>query len=128
MRASCTDAPDYRPPARDYRPSAIRPALVARESGPIANGLWSIAYGRWLDSMESPLLHSQRLTASFTMRLSHLLSLALALTPALAPAQATRARARDLGVKPGIFAPGPLNAITDVAGVKVGQTTIVSGD
>ena len=62
------------------------------------------------------------------MRLSHLLPLAFAVTPALASGQATRARARDLGVKPGIFAPGPLNAITDVAGVKVGQTTISSGD
>ncbi|HEY2066230.1 MAG TPA: P1 family peptidase, partial [Gemmatimonadaceae bacterium] len=37
-------------------------------------------------------------------------------------------RARDLGVAPGIFSPGAQNAITDVAGVRVGQTTIVSGD
>lgn len=43
-------------------------------------------------------------------------------------ASAQRARARDLGVHPGIFAPGPLNAITDVPGVMVGQVTIVSGD
>src|SRR3954469_12766086 len=43
-------------------------------------------------------------------------------------ADAQRARARDLGVKPGVFAPGALNAITDVAGVRVGQTTIVEGD
>ena len=42
------------------------------------------------------------------------------------PAQ--RARARDLGVKPGIFPTGPLNAITDVAGVRVGQTTVIEGD
>ena len=41
---------------------------------------------------------------------------------------AQRARARDLGVKPGVFAPGKLNAITDVAGVRVGQTTVVEGD
>lgn len=40
----------------------------------------------------------------------------------------TRARARDLGVAPGIFPPGVNNAITDVAGVKVGHATIVSGD
>ena len=40
---------------------------------------------------------------------------------------AQRARARDLGVKPGVFQPGPLNAITDVAGVRVGQTTVVEG-
>jgi D-aminopeptidase len=39
-----------------------------------------------------------------------------------------RARARDLGVAPGIFQTGTNNAITDVAGVKVGQATIISGD
>ena len=39
-----------------------------------------------------------------------------------------RARARDLGIAPGIFQPGVNNAITDVAGVKVGHATIVSGD
>jgi D-aminopeptidase len=43
-------------------------------------------------------------------------------------AQEKRARARELGVAPGIFEPGPLNAITDVAGVRVGQTTITEGD
>src|SRR5260221_7988152 len=37
-------------------------------------------------------------------------------------------RARDLGVAPGVYAPGPLNAITDVAGVRVGQTTVIEGD
>lgn len=41
---------------------------------------------------------------------------------------AQRPRARDLDVKPGIFAPGAHNAITDVAGVRVGHTTIVRGD
>ena len=39
-----------------------------------------------------------------------------------------RPRARDLGIAPGTFPPGPLNAITDVSGVTVGQTTIVEGD
>ena len=37
-------------------------------------------------------------------------------------------RARDLGIAPGLFAPGALNAITDVDGVRVGHTTIVEGD
>ena len=56
-----------------------------------------------------------------------LISLALCATmPNLSTAQ--RVRARDLGVKPGIFAPGPLNAITDVAGVRVGQATVIAGD
>jgi D-aminopeptidase len=41
---------------------------------------------------------------------------------------ATRPRARDAGVKVGILPVGPLNAITDVAGVAVGHTTIVRGD
>src|SRR5436309_3178635 len=39
-----------------------------------------------------------------------------------------RPRASDLGLKVGILPPGPLNAITDVAGVEVGQTTIIRGD
>jgi len=39
-----------------------------------------------------------------------------------------RPRARGLGIAPGALTPGPLNAITDVAGVRVGHTTIVSGD
>ena len=37
-------------------------------------------------------------------------------------------RARDLGIVPGILRPGANNAITDVEGVRVGQTTIVEGD
>ena len=40
----------------------------------------------------------------------------------------TRPRVRDLGVEVGVLPPGPLNAITDVAGVKVGQTTLIRGD
>jgi D-aminopeptidase len=40
----------------------------------------------------------------------------------------SRPRARDLGLKIGILPTGPLNAITDVAGVEVGQTTIVRGN
>jgi D-aminopeptidase len=43
-------------------------------------------------------------------------------------AQPTRPRARDIGLAPGVLTPGPLNAITDVAGVRVGHTTLISGD
>ena len=39
-----------------------------------------------------------------------------------------RPRARDAGVVVGILPPGPLNAITDVPGVRVGQVTVVEGD
>ena len=37
-------------------------------------------------------------------------------------------RARDYGVRIGVMQPGKLNAITDVAGVKVGQTILIKGD
>jgi D-aminopeptidase len=37
-------------------------------------------------------------------------------------------RARDLGIVIGHGRPGPLNAITDVAGVRVGHATIIRGD
>jgi D-aminopeptidase len=39
-----------------------------------------------------------------------------------------RVRARDLGIKPGNFATGKWNAITDVEGVRVGHATLVDGD
>src|SRR5947209_18830394 len=41
-------------------------------------------------------------------------------------AQAQKPRERDLGLPIG-GTPGPLDAITDVAGVEVGHTTLVSG-
>src|SRR5579885_2657731 len=44
------------------------------------------------------------------------------------PAQTGRPRARDLGLAPGVFPPGRLNAITDVAGVMVGHVTLIEGD
>ena len=40
----------------------------------------------------------------------------------------TKPRARDLGIVIGEGAPGPHNAITDVAGVRVGHATIIEGD
>nr|MBP6693454.1 P1 family peptidase [Xanthomonadales bacterium] len=52
--------------------------------------------------------------------------LALALVPAVAAAADAAPRARDLGV-PFYGTPGPLNAITDVAGVEVGYSTLISG-
>ncbi len=48
--------------------------------------------------------------------------------PAGLAADPPRPRARDLGIEPGVFPPGPLNAITDVEGVKVGQVTLSQGE
>jgi D-aminopeptidase len=45
-----------------------------------------------------------------------------------AESSAERPRARDIGLQVGIFPPGPLNAITDVKGVKVGHKTVIEGD
>ena len=54
--------------------------------------------------------------------------LVCAVCPALAKQEAHRKpRARELGV-PFEGTPGPLNAITDVAGVAVGHTTLISGE
>src|SRR5438445_1411424 len=50
----------------------------------------------------------------------------LILSPALAVA-GPKPRARDLGI-PFDGTPGPLNAITDVKGVEVGHTTLISGE
>ena len=43
-------------------------------------------------------------------------------------AQEDRPRARDIGLAVGIFPTGPMNAITDVDGVRVGHSTIIEGD
>jgi len=39
-----------------------------------------------------------------------------------------RPRLREFGIKTGILDPGPLNAITDVPGVRVGHVTLIEGD
>lgn len=63
-----------------------------------------------------------------------LLAGAMALAPEIAGAAPVRAesagrvRARDLGLSPGVLPPGPLNALTDVPGVRVGQVTLIEGD
>jgi D-aminopeptidase len=51
----------------------------------------------------------------------------LALVGQAVVAQAPRPRARDIGLAPGVLEPGPLNAITDVPGVRVGHTTLADG-
>lgn len=48
--------------------------------------------------------------------------------PAQTPTAGARPRAADIGLKIGVLPPGPLDAITDVVGVEVGQTTIIRGD
>jgi D-aminopeptidase len=58
------------------------------------------------------------------------ITLALLASVLMARAQTSviRPRAREAGILVGTLPPGPLNAITDVAGVRVGQTTVIEGD
>ena len=59
-------------------------------------------------------------------RLPHV-TIVLVFLCAVASAAESTNRARDLGI-PFVGEPGPLNAITDVAGVEVGQVTLISGN
>lgn len=64
------------------------------------------------------------------IRLAIALAILFGISPALGglamgQTSATRPRARDTGLKVGILPTGPLNAITDVAGVKVGHKTVI---
>jgi D-aminopeptidase len=54
--------------------------------------------------------------------------LTLAVPSAADAEDAKRQRIRDLGVAIGTFSPGPLNAITDVEGVRVGHVTLHRGE
>ncbi len=61
------------------------------------------------------------------VRAAFLSLLLLLLMTGTAGAAEHRTRAREAGITFGILAPGPLNAITDVEGVKVGQVTLIDG-
>ena len=67
----------------------------------------------------------QRNMGSFSRIARYLPAIMLA---AFIAAQTSRPRARDLGLTPGVYPTGPLNAITDVAGVRVGHVTLIEGD
>lgn len=56
------------------------------------------------------------------------LAVALLVVTSVAAADDRRPRLRDLGVTIGVFDPGPLNAITDVRGVRVGHRTLIEGE
>src|SRR5438132_4821038 len=66
------------------------------------------------------------------MKLVSFLNLPVILVALGAPSSVShsevRPRAREAGVIVGVLSPGPLNAITDVAGVSVGHTTLIRGD
>lgn len=73
-------------------------------------------------------MHRGRATSTLRIRSFVLTGFVIGALALPHPSAQTRARARDLGVTPGILQPGPLNAITDVKGVRVGQVTLNEGD
>jgi len=64
----------------------------------------------------------------FNIRVTVVPVLAASLALAAAAGPDGRPRARDLGIAPGVFPPGSLDAITDVPGVAVGHVTRIEGD
>jgi D-aminopeptidase len=64
---------------------------------------------------------------NFIMRILTLSCLLLLFISPLAILSEERPRLREWGIKVGVLEPGPINAITDVAGVKVGHVTLHEG-
>ena len=62
------------------------------------------------------------------MKAAPIALIAATMVASVGAVQEPRPRARDLGIAPGVFQPGPLNAITDVAGVRAGHKTMIAGD
>lgn len=60
--------------------------------------------------------------------LALMLGCAVLAAPIVAGQANDRPRARDLGLRPGMYEAGPHNAITDIDGVRVGHVTIMEGD
>src|SRR5437588_1515993 len=85
-------------------------------------GRWALGVGRFPLAMTiiSPRLAYLAVTLLFA-------PLLLAREPQTSPPPIQHVRARDLGI-PLDGTPGNFNAITDVAGVEVGYTTLISGE
>jgi D-aminopeptidase len=83
--------------------------------------------GAWASDLATAVARDKVRRDERAMRNLLLLASTLLMT-ATADAADRRPRAREAGIVFGILPTGPLNAITDVAGVKVGQVTIIEGE
>ena len=110
--------------SKDLKGNGAGRAMVRNERG-TANadrGTASPSSARW------PALPFRVPRSAFRVSLAGALLLVPALTCAGALPAQSRPRARDIGLVIGLLPPGPRNAITDVAGVRVGHATIARGD
>jgi D-aminopeptidase len=80
----------------------------------------------------NPMIQYSRLLVSIAMTAASVVGMVMANTKHQSQQGQTlnnpRPRAREVGLRIGVLPTGSLNAITDVAGVAVGHTTIVRGD
>jgi L-aminopeptidase/D-esterase-like protein len=109
---------------REARKEALNRRAAKRE-------IWKETLGGGAAFFPAALLAARRLRASYVSAaafgLATCLGLALLMTASQAvAAPAQKPRARDLGI-PFRGTPAPLNAITDVPGVEVGEVTLISG-
>src|SRR6185295_6952650 len=130
MRIAGISWPTY---GQSTRPQRTFFSSMVKKSRPFR---WPLPFRRNNPRLRSPCPMSDRAMRSSRRTCQTILLLVLAVGMCVAPfvsAQArepedSRLRARALGIVVGSYTPGPLNAITDVAGVTVGQTTLISGD
>jgi D-aminopeptidase len=126
-----------------HRDEDERQSVSCKQGDPIAAGThpqWHALSSAWFGTFDPTRHHaldsgrraSSRTVVALAARATHAMPMLrltgwLVLSFFIAHASIARPRARDLGV-PYEGTPGPLNAITDVAGVEVGHVTLVSGD
>lgn len=78
--------------------------------------------------MRPSSIYCTRGRSGITVSLLVILSILTCASTLVAQTEQARPRAREAGLVVGVFDTGALNAITDVAGVLVGHTTVIRGD
>ncbi len=111
-------------------PKQKRPPRLQRARLPHLNAVFAETCGIYIEQVmqkyaRRSFMKSHTFAASFLALL--LVQTVMAREPIPAPPKTQTVRARDLGV-PFDGTPGKLNAITDVGGVEVGYTTLISGE
>lgn len=99
--------------------------MIRRKSLVIFEGQIDVRKARLGDGSSKQPMHYPRQTELCRTLIATMLCLSCL---GLSIQRSERPRARDIGLTIGVLPVGPLNAITDVAGVRVGHTTIIRGE